>query len=371
MKQSHFPLVIREHVPLAPYTTLGLGGPARFFAEAGTEAHVMEALEFARIRGLPSFILGGGSNIVVSDDGFDGLVVRIAVLGIRRKRCGTVTAAAGEEWDQFVRWCVEHDLAGIECLSGIPGSVGGTPVQNVGAYGQEAGEVIHAVRVLDRAKQKVVELSNEQCGFAYRTSVFSTTKPQGFVVLAVSYALYPGGAPRITYPDLRRHFAERSSPPSLTEVRDAVLKIRKSKSMVLRPEDPDSKSAGSFFKNPFVSSITALRAEETARHLGTLKRDEVMPRYPMPDGRIKLSAAWLIEHAGFSKGYSRGCVGVSSRHALALINRGGATAQELLDLARDIQKAVHSRFDIRLTPEPVLVGFANPLPTTIPDEERS
>jgi len=371
MKQSQFPLVFREHVPLAPYTTLGIGGPARFFAEAGAETHVMEALEFARARSLPSFILGGGSNIVVSDAGFDGLVIRIALLGIRRKRSGMVTAAAGEEWDQFVRWCVEHDLAGIECLSGIPGSVGGTPVQNVGAYGQEVGEVIHAVRVLDRGRQKVVELSNEQCGFSYRTSVFNTTRPKGFVVLAVSYGLRPGGAPRIVYPDLSRHFAERSDPPGLIEVRDAVLNVRKSKSMVLRPDDPNSKSVGSFFKNPFVSSATALQAEEAARHRGTLKRDEVMPRYPMPDGTVKLSAAWLIEHAGFVKGYSRGCVGLSSRHALALINRGGATAEALLDLMRDIQETVRSRFDVELTPEPVFVGFTKPLPKAISVEERS
>jgi UDP-N-acetylmuramate dehydrogenase len=371
MMQSQFPLIFREHVPLAPYTTLGIGGPARFFAEAGTETHVMEALEFARTGSLPLFILGGGSNIVVSDAGFDGLVIRITLLGIRRKRSGLITAAAGEEWDQFVRWCVEHDLAGIECLSGIPGSVGGTPVQNVGAYGQEVSEVIHSVRVLDRGRQKVVELNNEQCGFSYRTSIFNTTKPQGFVVLAVSYELRPGSAPRIVYPDLRRLFAEKTNLPGLIEVRDAVISIRKSKSMVLRCDDPDSKSAGSFFKNPFVSSVTARQAEEAARQRGTLNRDEVMPRYPMPDGTLKLSAAWLIEHAGFVKGYCRGRVGLSSHHALALINRGGATAQELLDLMRDIQEAVRAQFDLELTPEPVFVGFPKPIPKTISVEERS
>jgi UDP-N-acetylmuramate dehydrogenase len=357
MMQSLFHVVFREHVPLAAYTTLEIGGPARFFAEVGTENQVVEAFEFAEARNLPIFILGGGSNILVSDAGFDGLVLRMALRGIKQQAGDAVVAAAGEDWDAFVRWCVEHGLAGIECLSGIPGSVGGTPVQNVGAYGQEVGEVIVSVCALDRTRRQVVTLSNQDCGFAYRTSIFNASQRERYVVLTVSYDLRTSGEPRVAYPDLVRHFADRSDPPSLGEVREAVLSIRGSKSMVIRPEDPNSKSAGSFFKNAFVTPDMVQKVEEVARRRGTLKRGELMPQYPMADGGVKLSAAWLIEHAGFAKGYARGRVGLSSRHTLALINRGGATAQELLDLMRDIQSAVRASFGVELIPEPVFVGF--------------
>ncbi len=357
MKQSVFHVVVREHVPLAGYTTLGIGGPARFFAEAGTENQVAEACEFADARNLPLFILGGGSNILIADAGFDGFVLRMALRGIKQRAGDAVVAAAGEDWDVFVRWCVDRGLAGIECLSGIPGSVGGTPVQNVGAYGQEVAEVIVSVRALDRTRRQVVTLSNQDCGFAYRTSIFNASQQERYVVLAVSYDLRTGGKPRVAYPDLARHFSDRSDPPALGEVREAVLSIRASKSMVIRPEDPNSKSAGSFFKNPLVPQDLAPRAEEAARRRGTLKRGDLMPQYFMADGKVKLSAAWLIEHAGFAKGYTRGRVGLSSRHTLALINRGGATAQELLELMRDIQAAVHTSFSVELIPEPVFVGF--------------
>ncbi len=357
MKQSLFKAVFREHVPLAAYTTLNIGGPARFFMEAGTEDQVGEAFEFAEVRHLPVFILGGGSNLLVSDAGFDGLVLRIALRGVHRRAGDAVEAAAGEDWDTFVRWCVEHDLAGIECLSGIPGSVGGTPVQNVGAYGQEVAEVIVSVRALDRTRRRLVTLSNQDCGFSYRSSIFNSSHREHYVVLAVSFDMHPGGSPRVAYPDLIRHFSDRSAPTCLREVRDAVLSIRSSKSMLIRPEDPNSKSAGSFFKNPVVAPDMAQKVEEGARRGGTLKRGELMPQYPMPDSKVKLSAAWLIERAGFAKGYARGRVGLSSRHTLALINRGGATAQELLDLMRDIQSAVRASFGVELTPEPVFVGF--------------
>lgn len=357
MGQSRFPLAFREAVSLAPYTTLGIGGAARFFAEAETEPQVREALEFAEARGLPLFILGGGSNLVVSDAGFNGLVVRIAMRGIKHGRDGVVTAAAGEEWDSFVHHCVALNLAGVECLSGIPGSVGGTPVQNVGAYGREAGDVIVGVRVLDRSTMRVSALAPEECGFAYRTSIFNSSQRERYVVLAVTFALWPGGRSKITYPELLRHFGERQDPPTLIEMREAVMNIRRSKSMIIRPDDPDSKSAGSFFKNPFVPRAVALKAEEAARHRNTLKREEIMPQYPAPDGTVKLSAAWLIEHSGFAKGYSCGRVGISGHHALALINRGGATAKELMDLMRGIQDAVQAAFGVGLTPEPVFVGF--------------
>jgi UDP-N-acetylmuramate dehydrogenase len=360
MRQSLFPVSLREQVPLAPYTTLGIGGAARFLAEAVTEAQVIEALDFADARSLPVFILGGGSNIVVSDDGFDGLVIRIALRGIKQKDDGVIVAAAGEEWDPFVCRCVEYRLAGIECLSGIPGTVGGTPVQNVGAYGQEVGEVIVAVRALDRITQQVIELNNRECGFAYRTSIFNTSKRERYVVLSVSYVLHAGGESRISYPDLLRYFGDRTETPGLTEIREAILQIRDRKAMILRPDGPDARNAGSFFKNPIVPADIALPAEETARRLGSLHRDELMPRYPLADGKMKLSAAWLIEHAGYAKGYCRGRVGLSSKHTLALINRGGATAQELLSLMRDIQTAVRATFGVELIPEPVFVGFHEP-----------
>lgn len=357
MKQSHFHVDFRENVPLASYTTLQIGGPARWFAEAATETQVVEALEFAEAGNLPVFILGGGSNILVSDVGFDGLVLRVAVRGIRQRAGDAVVASAGEEWDGFVRWCVERNLAGIECLSGIPGTVGGTPVQNVGAYGQEVAEVIVSVRVLDRVTRKMANLNQQDCGFAYRTSIFNTSQPERYVVLGVSFDLRAAGKPRVAYPDLIQHFSDRSDPPRLDEVRDTVLKIRGSKSMVIRPEDPNSRSVGSFFKNPIVAADRTQKIEEAARQRGSLKLGSLMPGYPMEGGGIKLSAAWLIEHAGFGKGYVRGRVGLSSRHTLALINRGGATAQELLDLMRDIQSAVHTVFGVELSPEPVFIGF--------------
>jgi UDP-N-acetylmuramate dehydrogenase len=361
MRQSAFPVAVQENVKLASHTTLGIGGPARFFAEATTSSQVLEALHFAGQRDLPVFVLGGGSNLVVSDAGFPGLAVKIALRGVSTKKNGIVEAAAGEDWDAFVCRCVEHGLSGIECLSGIPGTVGGTPIQNVGAYGQEVAEAIVAVRVLDRSRQEEVDLSNQDCRFAYRTSIFNAAEKGRYIVLSVSFHLYPGTRTRIQYPDLLRHFADRTSPPGVADVRGAVLQIRAQKSMVLRPEDPNAKSAGSFFKNPLVAPEIAEQAHEAARRSGVLRPGEVMARYPMPDGSIKLSAAWLIEHAGFGKGYGRGRVAISSRHALALVNLGDASAEELLGLMREIQSGVQDRFGIRLAPEPVFVGFEAPI----------
>lgn len=357
MRQSPPPLVIRENVPLAPYTTLGIGGPARFLTEPVTEAQVVEALEFASARGLPAFILGGGSNLVVSDQGFSGVVIKVALRGTEFQDGGLVTAAAGEDWDPFVRRCVEQELAGIECLSGIPGTVGGTPVQNVGAYGQEVSDVIISVKVVDRSTRRVIELSNEKCGFAYRTSAFNTSDRERYVVLSVTYGLRQRGSPRVAYPDVSRHFAGQTTPPNLAAVREAVLCIRAGKSMVIREGDPDAKSAGSFFKNPIVPAAVVEQVEDAARRRGTITEGETMPRYPMPNGMMKLPAAWLIQHAGFARGHVRGRVGLSSKHTLALINRGGATAEDLLGLMREIQSTVRSFFGVEMAPEPVFVGF--------------
>ncbi len=358
MKRPASPMVLRENVPLAPFTTLGVGGPARFFVEAEDEVQVVNALEFASLRNLPVFVLGGGSNLVVADSGFQGMVVRIALRGIRQETAGRIVAAAGEDWDSLVRLCVGQGLAGIECLSGIPGTVGGTPVQNVGAYGQEVSEVIASVRVLERKTPKTLDLDNAACGFSYRTSLFNGSERDRYVVLAVAFQLHPGAGPRIAYPELQRRFEGRTVRPTLADVRAAVLRIREGKSMVLRTGDPDSKSAGSFFKNPIVSESDARFAEEAAMSRASSKESSNMPCYPMGDGRVKLSAAWLIEHAGFSRGYCRGQAGLSSKHALAIINRGGATAGEILALMAEIQAAVDGLFHVKLVPEPVFVGFA-------------
>jgi UDP-N-acetylmuramate dehydrogenase len=360
--------LIQENVPLAPLTTLGIGGPARFLAEARDEAQVFSALEFAHDRSCPVFVLGGGSNLVISDEGFRGLVLRVALCGLHGPDAAKiVSAAAGEPWDAFVGLCVDQNLAGIECLSGIPGCVGGAPIQNVGAYGQEVSEVITSVRVLDRSSGEITQMANSECGFGYRMSVFNTRLCDRYIVLAVDFALRRGGAPRVAYADLHRYFERRAAPPALAEVRAAVLEIRASKAMVLKERDPDSRSVGSFFKNPVVTAEDALRVEDSARGLGRMGNQERLPAYPGTDGGVKLSAAWLIERAGFHKGYGRGSVGISTRHSLALVNRGGATARELLQLAAEIRSGVQATFGIRLVPEPVFVGFPqDPLESSLP-----
>src|SRR6266508_2492907 len=271
--------LIQENVPLASLTTLRIGGPARFFAEAREEDELPAAFSFAEQRGLPLFILGGGSNALVADEGFPGLVVHVALKGVTWRDEGdrvVVIARAGEDWDEFVSQCVERDLAGVECLSGIPGSVGGTPIQNVGAYGQ------------------------------------------------------------------------------------AVSEIRARKAMLISPGDPDCRSAGSFFKNPVVTSDTFTIIEEIARGQNLIGAAEAVPNFPAGDGRVKVPAAWLIERAGFQKGYSRGRVGISSKHTLAIVNRGGATAREVIGLRKEIQERVAAKFGVPLTPEPVFVGFDPP-----------
>ena len=350
------PKLIQPGVPLAPMTTLGIGGPARFFADVRAENDLLDALAFADRERLPVFVMGGGSNLLVADEGYAGLVVRIAIEGIDWREDG-VTACAGEDWDRFVGQCVERDLAGVECLSGIPGLVGGTPVQNVGAYGQEVSETIVNVRAFDLRVGRIVELSNAACGFAYRTSIFNTTERDRYVVLAVTYRLKPGGEPALRYPDLKNFFAGATREPSLVEAREAVRTIRSRKGMVISPDDPDSRSAGSFFKNPVITRDEFERLEESAKALKLIGNPERVPHFAAPDGKLKVPAAWLIEHAGFHKGYARGRAGISSKHTLAIVNRGGATAREVLDLTREIQDRVQDRFQIRLLPEPVFVGI--------------
>ena len=353
------PLVISENVSLASFTTLGIGGPARFLAKVTNENQVPEGFSFARDRNLPVFILGGGSNLLVADSGFPGLVLQIALPGIcpDEQKSGRVTVGAGEPWDSFVSWCVERNWAGIECLSGIPGTVGGTPIQNVGAYGQEASEAIVSVRVFDRVTQEFGELDNAECGFTYRRSIFNSTMPDRYLVLSVTYALRPGDEPQIQYADLQRYFSSRPARPTLLQMREAVREIRASKAMLLVPGDPDCKSAGSFFKNPVVSEAVAERIENEARRQGKLTGAESLPRFKAPGAMVKIPAAWLIERAGLHKGYGKGRVGLSTKHTLALVNRGGATAADVLALMHEIQQKVQETLDVTLKPEPVFVGF--------------
>lgn len=347
---------IEERRVLAPLTTFGIGGPARWFAEAATEAEIAEASEWARGRGVPLFVLGGGSNVLIADEGFPGLVLHVGMKGIERDG-ELFRVAAGEDWDHCVGQTIGANCAGLECLAGIPGTVGGTPVQNVGAYGQEAASIIERVRAFDLKARQFVEFSNVECGFAYRRSRFNSADRGRYIVTRVDYRLRENGAPLIAYQDLKAHFADWKTAPTLAETADAVRSIRRSKGMLLVDGDPDCRSAGSFFKNPSVSEEVAERVRKVTANAGVPLRV-----FPADNGMVKIPAAWLIEQAGFKKGYSMnaagGAAGISSRHTLALVNRGGATAEEILALAEKISEAVEARFGIRLQREPELVGFA-------------
>ena len=335
---------------LGPLTTLGVGGPARFFAVAETESDVAEAVRWAEERGLPLFVLGGGSNLLVSDAGFPGLVVQIRIRGVRDCGDGLFQVGAGEVWDEFVDRMVKAGMQGVECLAGIPGSVGGTPVQNVGAYGQEVAETIVLVRAFDRKTGQFVELDRDACKFRYRKSLFNKDEPERYVVTRVDFRLHPSGTPQVTYGDIKRYFDESTQHPDLEAVASAVRQIRRGKGMLLVEKDPDCRSAGSFFKNPVVE---AGRVAQIAA-AGTCK--EPMPQWPAGDGLVKLSAAWLIERAGFGKGFADGAAGISSRHTLALVNRGGATAADIERLQDRIRRGVEERFGVGLEREPVKLG---------------
>ena len=344
-----------ENVYLAPLTTLKVGGPARYFTESKSAAEVAEAVNFARARNLPLFVLGGGSNVVVSDAGWPGVVLKPAILGIdERTENGKALfeVGAGEEWDRFVARAVARNCAGVECLSGIPGSVGATPVQNVGAYGQDVSETIESVLVFDLNDGQVRELCAQACGFQYRTSIFNTSERGRFIILRVTYSLTPGGKPRIEYADLKKHFAAFQNAPSLASTREAVRRIRATKAMLITPGDEDCLSAGSFFKNPI---LTADQYENLTRRAAA--KGLQVPSYPALDAQRKVSAAWLVEHSGFSKGYRSGPAGISRKHALAIVNRGEATAADIVDLKDHIQQRVEQLWNIHLEAEPVFVGF--------------
>ncbi len=347
-------LHVEKNVPLAPLTTIGIGGPARFFVRATSVDEVREAVDWAASRGEPLFILGGGSNLLISDDGFAGLVVRVDLLGTTvesEDEFATVKVAAGEAWDEFVAFAVGNGWAGIECLSGIPGSVGATPIQNVGAYGQDVSETVIRVEALDRTTGLVRSLTNAECRFGYRSSLFKNLERERYVVLNVTFRLKVGGAASIRYPELQRYLDEQgASVADLGAVREAVIAIRKRKGMVIDPADPDTRSDGSFFMNPVISSA---ELESFLQRPGTAGA----PNFPGADGTVKLSAAWLIEHAGFTKGLTHGNVGLSSKHTLAVVNRGGGTAAEVLDLVRLVQQGVLEKFGVAIQPEPNFIGF--------------
>src|ERR1700730_3955480 len=345
-----------EHAPLAPHCTLRIGGPARYLVEATDEATVAAAVGCASARHLPVRVLGGGSNLLIADEGVDGLVLKIALRGVSTRDLRgapgapgaiEVTAAAGEPWDGLVRHVVERGWAGLECLSGIPGLVGATPIPNGGAYGQEGSDTLTAVRALDRESGRVVTLTPAECGFGYRDSLFKRGAPGRHVVLAVSYRLTPGGPPNVRYADIARDLAARGlARPSLGEVRETVLKIRRSKSMVLDPGDPNARSCGSFFLNPIVPADALARIDARAAGLS-------MPRWPQPDGHVKLSAAWLIERGGLPRGQADGPVGLSTRHTLAIVCHDGARARDVAAFARRVRAGVEQRVGVCLHPEPI------------------
>ena len=337
---------------LSELTTLRLGGPAQRLVEARDEASIVAAVREADAAGEPLLVLAGGSNVIVADEGFPGTVVRVLSTGVEPTGHGRVRVQAGEPWDPFVAACVERGVAGVECLSGIPGSVGATPIQNVGAYGQDVAETIAAVRIHDRREDVTVDLGPEDCGFAYRSSRFKR-EPGRWVVLSVSFALHPGElSTPIGYAELARRLGvEIGERAPLADVREAVLDLRRGKGMVIDPADPDSVSAGSFFTNPILDPEAFAALQERA--------GERPPSWPEPDGRVKTSAAWLIERAGFTRGYGDPeRIAISSKHTLALTNRGAGTAAGLVALASEIAAGVRKRLGVQLVPEPVLVGLS-------------
>jgi len=342
---------VQHEVVLASLTTLGLGGPARRLARVVNVGELEQVLGEAAAANERVLVLGGGSNVVVGDAGWDGVVIQLAMPEVRVRMhddMAVVSAFAGAVWDDVVAQMVDAKLVGIECLSGIPGLAGATPMQNVGAYGQEVAETIAFVRAYDRDTKQVVKLEPKDCHFAYRTSVFKGS--ERWIILEVRFVFRRGelSAP-IRYPELSRalDIADGESAP-LGEVRDTVIALRRGKGMVVDPKDPESRSAGSFFTNPIVDP-------ETFAALETRLPDLTIPHWSQPDGSTKLSAAWLIERAGFSKGYTKGHVAISRKHALALVTRDGATTVELLALAHEIQDGVRGKLGIDLVMEPVII----------------
>lgn len=339
-------LNIVEHVKLAPFTTIGLGGSARYFLEANTDETLRQGLVWAKEKNCPVCVLGGGSNVVFSDHGWPGLVVHLNLKGmhVEQDEDGVrVVVQAGEDWDSFVNHCAMNGWAGVECLSGIPGKVGATPIQNVGAYGQEVADTIEWVEALHLETLNVERFTNQECGFGYRSSRFKTDRKNPYLVLAVCFQLNPGGIATISYPDLKRRIED---PLNLEQVRATVIAVRSEKSMVVNPQDPNSKSCGSFFTNPILSEQSFQTLCERV--------EQVPPNYPAGTGLVKVPAAWLIEQSGYHKGYVFKGVGLSEKHTLALINRGHGSSDQLLEFATLIRKTVFKTYGVSLIPEPVI-----------------
>jgi len=343
------PELVERRELLADHTTLRVGGPARQMIIVETEAELIDAVRDLDAAGEPALILGGGSNLLVSDAGIAGTVIKVATRGISEDiaACSgaVITVAAGEPWDPLVSYTIERGWSGLETMSGIPGLVGATPIQNVGAYGADVSELISRVVTLDRSTGQRKTFSPMDCSFGYRTSRFKTD-PGRFLVLSVTFQLRLGTMSQpIRYPELARALGiEVGQRASTAQVRQAVLALRTAKGMVLAEHDHDTWSAGSFFTNPILSAAEALALPPDA------------PRFAQSDGTVKTSAAWLIEQTGFVKGYGHGAARISSKHTLALTNQGGATAADLLSLAREIRAGVAAKFGIELAPEPVLMG---------------
>jgi UDP-N-acetylmuramate dehydrogenase len=340
-------------VNLSDYTTIKLGGTAEIFAECASADDIRETLEFASANNIHVQILAGGSNTVFSDEGYRGIVLKISNKGIFHEG-GLLTVNAGEQWDKAVEHAVENGLAGIECLSGIPGSAGATPIQNVGAYGQEVKDTIESVVAMDRGSYRITEFKNEECGFSYRDSMFKSRYKNRYVILQVKFRLKKDGEPELKYKELIdftgtiEGYKSLNNTEKLKAIREAVLTIRGGKSMVTNESDSNSFSCGSFFTNPVISREKLTIFESKCIELG-LK--PVIFEYK---GSFKVSAAWLIENAGFSKGYTENGVGISEKHTLALVNRGGTT-KKLLDFAEKIRETVFKKFNIELQTEPEII----------------
>jgi UDP-N-acetylmuramate dehydrogenase len=347
-----------EDAPLAPLTTLGLGGPADRLVRVSEHEELVAAVLESDRSGTPVLLLSGGSNVVIADEGFRGTAILIETRGIdtRVDDDGRVemTAQAGEPWDEFVACTIGDEVAGVECLSGIPGSTGATPIQNVGAYGQEVSSTISSVEVLDRSLGEIRRLPASECGFGYRSSRFKGRSD--FVVLSVTFVLDPSPESEpVAYAQLAEALGvDPGMRAPLSAVRETVLELRRAKSMVMDPRDPNSASVGSFFTNPVLEEGAMRRLEMRATELLGPGREP--PVWPAGDAGFKTSAAWLIEHAGFRRGYGHGAVGLSENHTLALVNRGGATTSELVSFAREIADGVRVTFGVDLVPEPVFVG---------------
>ena len=344
----------QAEVPLAPFTTMRIGGPARWLVRVSSAEEVAAVHKWCGEEDLPLLVLGGGSNLVIADHGFPGVVAQMAIRGTdfaARRSETVVRVGAGESWDDVVAAAVSHGLAGLECLSGIPGSVGGTPIQNVGAYGQDVGERITELTVFDRKPARLTTMARRDCRFGYRTSRFKREDAGRFIVCDVTLSLRPG-PPTVIYPDVVNRLQRGGvSAPTLDDVRRAVLAIRRGKGMVIDESDSDTRSVGSFFVNPVV--LPAVHAAFASADGGAA------PGFPQAGGRVKIPAAWLIEQSGFGRGYQRGRVGLSSKHPLAIVNRGGATARDVLGLAIEIKRRVADRFGVWLRPEPAFVGFTD------------